>query len=501
MKLRKEEFVTGHDGSNSPFEIIWICSSIIWSCWCYMELLLLLGNRSCGKSSSSLSSFRLCRRILLESIIIWFPMVLVQTNYLYPYGCILMIFQIILASILTFRRRRRNESGNNSDDDNNDSNNLNYVTLYRSTIYYLTFVAILAVDFELFPRKLCKTEIHGYGFMDVGAASFVISSGIIQGKSYVFVNHNKKLSSSTGVSWYTLFKPLRNAMPLIIIGILRCILNKEIDYQEHVTEYGLHWNFFFTLGVLAIIPTIRKQCILLSGSKFILSSPRRSSLVVVVPRSSQEEEEEGAAVMNSSIVYDFFRGNREGILGCIGYIFLHSCGELIGQYYIFNNVHDSNVDSGSGSGSITILLWILHFGIEYLFQFTVSRRTTNLSFCLWSLAHNITLLWSFKTLLLVLTTNLTNNTCQSIQNMNIIPIGMNLINQYGLISFLIANLMTGFINLMIPTIDISDPIAIWIVYIYICSISVVVLLYDKLMLSMSHNKSTTVKLKLKKKNE
>eukprot|EP00429_Kryptoperidinium_foliaceum_P032138 CAMPEP_0176137188 /NCGR_PEP_ID=MMETSP0120_2-20121206/69639_1 /TAXON_ID=160619 /ORGANISM="Kryptoperidinium foliaceum, Strain CCMP 1326" /LENGTH=95 /DNA_ID=CAMNT_0017473011 /DNA_START=1 /DNA_END=285 /DNA_ORIENTATION=+ len=49
-------------------------------------------------------------------------------------------------------------------------------------------------------------------------------------------------------------KTVIHTLPLVIIGIIRIITNQELEYQEHVTEYGVHWNFFFTLGVLALIP-------------------------------------------------------------------------------------------------------------------------------------------------------------------------------------------------------------------------------------------------------
>ncbi|VEL11088.1 unnamed protein product [Protopolystoma xenopodis] len=34
--------------------------------------------------------------------------------------------------------------------------------------------------------------------------------------------------------------------------MLRSVLLKMIGYQEHVTEYGVHWNFLYTLALLRI---------------------------------------------------------------------------------------------------------------------------------------------------------------------------------------------------------------------------------------------------------
>jgi len=880
MKLRKEAFVTGHDGSKHPFEIIWVCSSVVWGCWLYLEVTVLLldlttntiPNTTTSLSSSSSSSSPSSQQqrqqqqrittivfFLLEAFLIWFPMVLAQTNYLYPYGTLVMISQLSVAAIFamvrTTRRNRRrkkkevmlrkadtesvmmkhpvedgeeaiaatasiftpkkaeevattttvtmsvagvdvdvevdvddrnscdrnksdndnndgdpttndktntmvdgsSESDNNSESDsesefkiirnpenghlhsirnpsygnlqglqhchkkstldndnsndnhknknkNNNNNeeeeeeeveqdtdeeeefeiirgpngrletvkkerrirttvkqrhpyphsaleketttatttatpephadhvvesitsnttttttahnaiandtinhsnsnsmrttttnsatttaptNIEYLTLYRSSIYYLTFIAILAVDFPLFPRRFCKTEISGYGLMDVGAASFVISSGIVSGKSYATLaattmasttTTTTSLSSSSAAgagSWSTVFKPLRNALPLLVIGIIRCYTNKNLDYQEHVTEYGIQWNFFFTLGVLTILPPLRKQLIwklstshstnyfkkdlilLLYGLPFIgmilyqmlLSNYGLQEFIETAPR---------RVVVSSSVtdrqhgyLYPFYVGNREGIVGCIGYLFLHACSEVIGHYCIFtedttkkrkNKTAVSSSSSSSFSlGSVAVVLWMVHFGIEYLFHFRISRRSTNLSFCLWSLAHNITIVGSLQQLvacvssvatlpssssssscttttpccidddakeegggregegregedttdakLAVSTTTRTvrssfrtvssSSSSSSSSLLVVVPHCMHLINKHGMLSFLLANLLTGLVNITLPTIDIPDRVAVGIVFGYICVVSVVLLLLDQ----------------------
>ena len=38
---------------------------------------------------------------------------------------------------------------------------------------YLTFVAILAVDFPIFPRRFVKTEVRGYSVMDLARGGIV----------------------------------------------------------------------------------------------------------------------------------------------------------------------------------------------------------------------------------------------------------------------------------------------------------------------------------------
>ena len=718
MKFRKEEFVTGHTGSEHPFEVLWICTSIVWGGWFYLELFLYVGRHRPNYVSSKLV------RLVIEALVIWLPMIVAQTRYLYPYGSWLMLGELILASVLGYQRTKRNaqeenalvrqhlkattamvepqvlrelilntdgksstiivldvrsekeyanavnkggppvnegtirsyhvplnmknepqsvhettpeefatkliktgivlskattyithctagnttyigrgaraaavlrtlgytaynggnanniravildevmtktnegelsqqkdketETKNGHEETNNDDDadgtdttapvvptvvpvTLEYVTLYRSAIYYLTFVAILAVDFPLFPRRFCKTEVYGYGLMDVGAASFVISSGIMSGKSYVPRVQNS--SSRKKTQPVSLWKPIVKALPLLLIGMVRIITNQEIDYQEHVTEYGVHWNFFFTLGVLAVLPILRKQQllqqrqpqpqqwktqyfyhtqkilwfvapfvlmivyqILLSSESsgggglqtFIETAPR----ILPTPKlslSSSPSSDNGdiggiwmvwvggivAASPMMRMFLNFFYGNREGILGCIGYMFVFACGELIGHYCIFNTTTITNRYS---LGWVSMLFWILHLGIEYVFELGVSRRSTNLSFCIWSLANNITLLWMFQKLPCH-----TTHSSEPQQQHPRLPLGMTIINKHGLVAFLLANILTGLINITIPTIDIGDTIAVRILFGYIVVVSSLVLFYDQVVLVMMMTTTT-----------
>jgi len=138
-----------------------------------------------------------------------------------------------------------------------------------------TCLAILAVDFPIFPRRFAKTETWGTSLvrparphsvgpdrralrcpsitfgrkpsqMDVGVGSFVLVNSLTAGNSL------EQLRDAASPFLHS----LKASVPLVILGLGRLVSVKATDYQEHVSEYGVHWNFFFTLACLPILSMI-----------------------------------------------------------------------------------------------------------------------------------------------------------------------------------------------------------------------------------------------------
>ena len=116
---------------------------------------------------------------------------------------------------------------------------------FRVYVNIATAISILAVDFVVFPRRFAKTETYGTGLMDVGVGSFIISNAI--------VCRDARGTSVSGLSLIlSIKKELRAVSLLLGLGLARFVAVKSTDYQEHVSEYGVHWNFFLTLAFVRV---------------------------------------------------------------------------------------------------------------------------------------------------------------------------------------------------------------------------------------------------------
>lgn len=49
---------------------------------------------------------------------------------------------------------------------------------------------------------------------------------------------------------------LLSTLPVLTLGLGRLISVKATNYQEHVGEYGVHWNFFLTIAAVNLLTTI-----------------------------------------------------------------------------------------------------------------------------------------------------------------------------------------------------------------------------------------------------
>ncbi|KAL9551426.1 hypothetical protein MBANPS3_004270 [Mucor bainieri] len=331
-----------------------------------------------------------------------------------------------------------------TDKETKETEHKSYLTVYRAGTMILTCIAILAVDFQFFPRRFAKVETFGTSLMDVGVGSFVFSSGVVASRAYVHPPANRSFVSS-------LVKSIRSAFPILVLGFARFFLTKSVNYQEHNSEYGLHWNFFFTLGFLPPFVTIL-SFLRRFASFSVLATAIAVGYQVALCQGLQDW------LLNAPRV-DMISANKEGICSFAGYLSIFMFGLACGSMVFQEDLSATRISKLFGITQQTqiqqlavhlfafsAVMWS-GFGvwIRVFPEFYVSRRMANLPYIFWVIAFNLTLL---SCLVLV-------ESKSQIRGSRGPPM-LDAVNINGLFTFLLANVLTGTVNLSIRTLYAND---------------------------------------------
>ncbi|WOL02695.1 hypothetical protein Cni_G11414 [Canna indica] len=301
------------------------------------------------------------------------------------------------------------------------------ISSYRVLVVLITCLSILAVDFRIFPRRYAKTETYGTSLMDLGVGSFVLANALV----------SRKARNSTSMNWIAM---LKSASPLILLGFGRLISTSTVDYQVHVGEYGVHWNFFFTLaavsllsslfdihpkycGILGFLVLIGYQVCLVYGLNIYLISNERTAHII-----SQ---------------------NKEGLFSIFGYWGMYLIGVCLGYYILFGNYSAKEARSIQSIRAsvliVTVLFWILSIASDKYVE-RVSRRMCNLAYVMLVIAQNFQVLS-----VLMLSDFIPGHK----------PLVLEEAFNYNLLgSFLLANVLTGLVNLYVDTLSASSVTSI-----------------------------------------
>lgn len=339
-----------------------------------------------------------------------------------------------------------------------------YFNLMSSTI-----VCILAVDFQSFPSRLAKTHIYGFSLMDMGVGSFVALNGLLSLEA--------RTERSTHGKVLSLKKTLVSCIPILILGFQRLILVKGIDYQEAVTEYGVHWNFFFTLAFTKLI----SSAYYLYSSKFLSPLIFASSMLI----NHQVLLSAGlSSFIQNDVRTNLVSANKEGIISLFGFIPLYVISVEIGSIIHLKRNRSKSIDQLL----IVIESWILSVIFYFVMLLAdtwierVSRREANLAYVFWVLSFYNFLLGLEALFQLVIRFLQETGFLKDEKETFKISYLIEAINYNSLGIFLIANLMTGFVNLTISTHETNFIVSILILIIYTTLISFIAdFLYRKQM--------------------
>ena len=356
-----------------------------------------------------------------------------------------------------------------------------FLTVFRGSMLVITCLAILAVDFRIFPRRFGKVETWGTSLMDIGVGAFVFSAGVVAARPVL-----KERAEGHGAPLFRrLVYSMRHSLPLLVLGVIRLLSVKGLEYAEHVTEYGVHWNFFFTLGflppfvavfqsALTLIPSYAALALILGvGYQVLLESTGLKAYILTAPR------------------VDLLSMNREGIFSFFGYLAIFLAGQDTGMYVLPRNI--TRTGSSAATQRTTLLMTMVVWSLAWLLLFflstdyncgaglSVSRRLANLPYVLGVVSFNSVQLMAcclVETVFFPSFYNAADIKAEKEAYEVATPRVLRAYNRNGLAVFLIANLMTGLVNMTVPTLDIGPVASVGILVAYSAVLTGVAVVLD-----------------------
>lgn len=334
-----------------------------------------------------------------------------------------------------------------------------FITAYRGSMMVVTCLAILAVDFPVFPRRFAKVETWGTSLMDMGVGSFVFSAGLVSARPLI-----KATKSSSAF----LKSAMKAMLPLLVLGVVRLSSVKAVDYAEHVTEYGLHWNFFFTLAFLAPLAALMQF-------RPTWVAPSLVPALVILPYEALLHHRRFLTYILTAPRTDLISQNREGIFSFWGYLAIFLAGQALGLEILPGSSAQTSLVRRL---SIWLIVWVLQYisttSYRVGLNWQVSRRLANAPYVEWVVAFNVGQILCFYLI-------------ESVSFQAQKPITSQIFrafNRNGLAIFLLANLLTGAINLSLDTLHMSVLSSMAVLFGYAACLTVVALVLDAYDLSL-----------------
>lgn len=319
-------------------------------------------------------------------------------------------------------------------------------------------------------------ENWGTSLMDIGVGSFVFGAGVVAARPIL----KEQIEGRTTPLSTRLYRSIRHSIPLLVLGFIRLWSVKGLDYAEHVTEYGVHWNFFFTLGFLPpfmalfqaafqYVPSYALLAVLLGGVyQYILETTDLKRFILIGSRTN------------------LFSQNREGIFSFFGYLAIFLAGQSTGMFVIPRKPRKTLLLTLTAYSALWATLFFFSYSYNYGLGYAVSRRLANLPYVLWISAFNCTQITAFCVVETIFFPQVYKNTDLPPKTENeIYRIATSRVleayNRNGLAVFLVANLLTGLVNLTVPTLHVNNVQAMGILLAYATTVTGVAVgldLYD-----------------------
>lgn len=347
----------------------------------------------------------------------------------------------------------------------------------------LTCISILAVDFEIYPRKFAKTETFGLSLMDIGVGTFMISSALTSRYA------RGVPSATTPLNMATFQSVSIQHLIVLLLGVGRFVALKVLNYQEHVSEYGVHWNFFVTLFCVWTVADFVHRTLPRSYVVWLalLWLAVYQAVLINTPL---------ADFIFSSDRSNLVSANKEGIFSLMGYIPMFLLSESL-AHMMFYNDSTENATNGvepakkaESNMSVTVgttfdLSAVAKCNPQFIdamnadtivskWDFPMMRKMTMCSLVLWLAWLAATTVQPtsrrlvnvpYVTVILALTVTIllmlyVSDTLSGGPNVPVLT--LQYMSKHSLLVFLAANVMTGMINMSMQTIY-ASPAAAFVV--------------------------------------
>jgi phosphatidylinositol glycan class W len=382
------------------------------------------------------------------------------------------------------------------------------LTRLRSTVTLLTAFCILAVDFPLFPRAHAKTLNYGRSVMDLGVGAVVLAGSLTSarrrgegggeggGGGGAAAKRVLLLPAEGGVGASVRRVLVRHA-PLVAAGFGRIAVTRAASYHEVHSEYGVHWNFFFTLAaVAASTPVIERAAQAMmaaagaAGTPGTVGAPPSSSSSPPPPSSSSSTALAALAALVivlhqaalslcglSAYVRDesaprvgLLSANKEGLASLPGYLALSLAGRAASRPLLRVR---RTLREWWRDVAWQLLTFALLLGCSAAADVTVepsSRRLCNLSYVLW-VAAQVAGVLGCATLASIASSLAPSSAAHSARAAAAAaPPLLEAVNRHPLSLFLLANLLTGACNLSMDTMAASDATAAAVLAAYMLAV-------------------------------
>ncbi|XP_062027128.1 uncharacterized protein At4g17910 isoform X3 [Rosa rugosa] len=348
-------------------------------------------------------------RLAVDFLFIMVPFVLIFTvlsEWMYIWATLLILLLVFSIAARSFRFGSTLE-------EEPDSIRTS-ITSFRVATMMLTCICILAVDFTIFPRRYAKTETYGTGWMDLGVGSFVVANSFVS-------------RQARNLSWTKWKTAIQSTSPLIILGFVRLLSTAGLDYQHHAAEYGVHWNFFFTLAAISFLTSIINVPAQYSG---ILGA------LILVGYEGWLMQGLNMYLLSNERGSDIISQNKEGFFSIFGYWSMYLIGVQVGNFLFFSNHSSATTRSHKWTRNRAAILSLLFW--YSLLPRHVVKLMLGMAIVLFSDCFP-----GSKTSVL-----------EEAYNRNLLAI------------FLLANLLTGLVNFLVDTLFASSVKALSVMIAY-----------------------------------